>query len=223
MLSTGRLRLDTDLSSAVKDAHIVQEQVPENTALKQKLWFEIEKYASPTCLFWSSTSGIPSSTQSLHMSCGARLLVAHPINPPHVMPLIEIAPSAAADPAIVTRTVEFWKGLGKVPVVLKKEVTGFVANRLAYALFREAIYLVDEGVVDVEDIDRVMVNSMGMRWARAGPFKSYDAGGGDGGIERLMRNVGEMIQACWDDQGKVNMGEQWEEKIYRQTRAAYRK
>lgn len=201
----------------------MQEQVPENVALKQKLWGEIEKYASPTCLFWSSTSGIPSSTQSIHMSGRERLLVAHPINPPHVMPLIEIGPPPGADPAMVARTVAFWKALGKVPVVLKKEVTGFVANRLAFALFREAIHLVDEDVVDVQDIDRVMENSMGIRWARAGPFKSYEAGGGDAGIEGLMKNIGKMMQDCWNDQGKANMGEPWEEKVYEQTRMAYRK
>lgn len=157
------------------------------------------------------------------MMSPARLLVVHPINPPHVMPLIEIAPPAAADPAIVARTVAFWQALGKIPVVLEKEVTGFVAKRLAYALLREAIHLVDEGVVDVQDVDRVIENSMGMRWARAGPFKSYNSGGGEGGIEDLFKSISTTIQACWDDQGKVNMGGPWEDKVYSQTKAAYKK
>ena len=111
--------------------------------------------------------------------------------------------------------------MGKVPVLLKKETTGFVGNRLAFALLREAIHLVNEGVASVEDIDDVMTNSLGPRWAIAGPFKSYQAGGGEGGIEAFIKNVGGTIQACWDDSGKVNMGQGWEKDIYNQTSEAY--
>lgn len=150
-----------------------------------------------------------------------RLVVVHPYNPPHVMPLLEIVPSAATWPEVVTRTVAFWRGIGREPVVLRKECTGFVANRLAFALLREAIHLVQEGVASVADVDAVVQGSMGPRWAVAGPFKSYHAGGGRGGLRGFFENIGVTVQGCWDDAGRVEVGGGWEEEVFRQTEEAY--
>jgi 3-hydroxyacyl-CoA dehydrogenase len=137
------------------------------------------------------------------------------------MPLIEIVPSPSTSDFVISQTLEFWNNLGRTPIVLKKEVTGFVANRLAFALLREAIHLIKEGVVDVTELDRVVESSMGLRWAKAGPFKSYAAGGGEAGFEGLMQKIGATVQACWDDTGKINMGEGWEKEVFEQTEAAY--
>jgi len=205
----------------VRNSHIVQEQGPENVPFKQKLWPEIEKHAPPECLFWSSTSGIPASVQSVDMRSPSRLLVVHPYNPPHLMPLIEIVPSPITEARLVEETVEFWKKLGRQPVVLKKEVTGFVANRLAFALLREAVHLVNEGVVSAQELDEVVESSMGPRWAVTGPFKSYHMGGGAGGMRGLLKNIGGTIQACWDDAGMLKMGDGWEKTILQQTTEAY--
>ena len=108
-----------------------------------------------------------------------------------------------------------------MPLVLKKETTGFVANRLAFALLREAIYLVNEGVASVTEIDDLMTNSLGPRWAVAGVFKSYHAGGGPDGLEGFFRNIGDTVQACWNDAGQVNVGDGWEAEIFRQSSEAY--
>ena len=215
------LIVDNNLESAVSKASIIQEQGPESAAFKTALWPKVEQHCPPDALLWSSTSGISASTQSIDMKDRSRLIVAHPWNPPHVMPLIEVVPSPHTSPEVITRTMDFWKSIGKVPVLLQKESTGFVGNRLAFALLREAIHLVNEGVASVEDIDNVMENSLGPRWAISGPFKSYQAGGGKGGIEAFFHNIGGTVQACWNDAGKVNMGEGWEEKIYNQTGEAY--
>lgn len=215
------LIIDNDLESAVSKASIIQEQGPENAAFKIALWPNVEQHCPSDAILWSSTSGIPASVQSTDMKDRSRLIVAHPWNPPHVMPLIEVVPSPHTSPEVISRTVKFWKNMGKVPVFLQRETTGFVGNRLAFALLREAIHLVNEGVASVEDIDSVMENSLGPRWAIAGPFKSYQAGGGEGGIEAFFKNVGGTVQACWDDVGKVNMGEGWEENIYKQAKEAY--
>ena len=214
------LIIDGDLESAVSQADIIQEQGPENAAFKTALWPKVEEHCPPGALLWSSTSGIPASIQSTHMKDRSRLIVAHPWNPPLVMPLIEVVPSPYTSEKVISRTMKFWKGIGKVPV-FQQEITGFVGNRLAFALLREAIHLVNEGVASVEDIDKVMQNSLGPRWAISGPFKSYQAGGGDGGIEAFFKNIGGTVQACWDDAGKVNMGEGWEKSIYNQTNEAY--
>lgn len=215
------LRIAPDLGDAVYDADIVQEQGPENLAFKARIWKEVEECAPAAALFWSSTSGIPAARQSKEMRDPGRLVVVHPYNPPHVMPLLEVVPSPATRAEVVGRTVEFWRGIGREPVVLRKECTGFVANRLAFALLREAIHLVNEGVASVEDIDTVVQASMGPRWAVAGPFKSYHAGGGEGGLKAFFGNIGGTVQSCWDDAGKVNVGEDWEEEIFKQTQEAY--
>ena len=220
-VSVQRLLINDDLESAVRDADIVQEQGPENAEFKTALWPDVEKHCPPSALLWSSTSGIPASTQSVAMKDPSRLLVVHPYNPPHIMPLLEIVPSPATDPKVIERTLEYWKDKDRTPLVLKKETIGFVANRLAYALLREAIHLVQEGVASVKDIDDLMTGSMGPRWAVAGIFKSYHAGGGAGGLEGFFKNIGGTVQACWDDIGNVNVGEGWEEGIFRQTKEAY--
>lgn len=215
------LIFDNDLESAVSKANIIQEQGPENAAFKTVLWPKVEQHCPPDALLWSSTSGISTSIQSTGMKDRSRLIVAHPWNPPHVMPLIEVVPSPHTSPKVISQTMGFWKSMGKVPVLLQRETTGFVGNRLAFALLREAIHLVNEGVASVEDIDSVIQNSLGPRWAVSGPFKSYQAGGGEGGIEAFFKNIGGTVQACWDDAGKVNMGEGWEKNVYNQTNEAY--
>jgi len=132
------------------------------------------------------------------------------------MPLLEVVPSPETASSIILRTEAFWKARGREPVVVHKEMTGFVANRLAFALLREAIHLVKEGVVSVEDVDRIVTSSMGPRWAVWGPFKSYRAGGGSGGLEAFFKNIGGTAQECWNDAGRENVGEGWEREVFRQ-------
>jgi len=209
------------LAEAVSDASIVEEQGPENLAFKAKIWPEIEKLAPATALFWSSTSGIPASAQSKDMKNPSRLLVVHPYNPPHIMSLLEVVPSPSTSQHVIDRTLQYWKALGRAPVVIKQECTGFVANRLAFVLLREAIHLVKEGIVTVEELDEIVESSMGPRWAVAGPFKSYHAGGGEGGLEAFFANIGGTVQQCWDASGRPNVGDGWEEDVFRQTKDAY--
>ncbi|KAH7410262.1 hypothetical protein DE146DRAFT_603910 [Phaeosphaeria sp. MPI-PUGE-AT-0046c] len=220
-LDISTIKLASTLQEAVTNADIVQESGPENLSIKQELWKKIEEHVSPDALLWSSTSGIPASQQAEYMQDKTRLLVVHPYNPPHIMPLLELVPSPQTSDQVITRTQKFWRERGRVPIHIKKETTGFVANRLAFALLREAIHLVDEGVVSVEELDQIVQSSMGPRWAVAGPFKSYHAGGGPGGLEGFFTNIGGTVQACWDDAGKVNVGDGWEEKVFKQAKETY--
>lgn len=219
--SVRQVKLTSSLPVAVKDADIVQESGPENLMFKTSLWAEVEKHAPTAALLWTSTSGIPASKQVASMNDKTRLLVVHPFNPPHILPLLEIVPSPETSQAVITRTLSFWRARGREPVLLSREVTGFVAGRLAWALLREAIHLVNDGVVTVPQLDRIMETSMGPRWAYAGPFKSFHAGGGPGGLEALFRNVGGTVQACWDEGGRVHVGDGWEDKVFGQAKEAY--
>ncbi|KAK4545047.1 hypothetical protein LTR36_003598 [Oleoguttula mirabilis] len=222
-----RLSFSSKLEDAVKDAAIIQEQGPENPAFKIDIWPQIERHAPKDALLWSSTSGIPASQQSRDMQDKSRLVIVHPFNPPHIMPVLEVVPSPETSQVVVDRTMEYWRKHDRSPVVLQKECTGFVANRLAFALYREACSLVTQGVVSVEDLDEIVQTSMGPRWTVAGPFKSYHAGGGEGGLKSFMDKIGGTVQGCWDAseedirKGNISVGGGWEAHICRQTDAAY--
>lgn len=183
---------------------------------KKQLWANVEEHAPTEAIFWTSTSGIPASMQNVLLKDKSRLLVVHPFNPPHILPLLEVVPSPDTSSSAVEKTIDFWKRqMGREPIVLKKEIPRFFAGRLAWILLQEAVYLINEGIVDVEQVDLALQNSMAIRWAYAGPFKSFHAGGGPGGLAALFKNVGDTIQACWNDAGRVQFGDGsgWERKL----------
>ncbi|KAJ5793744.1 hypothetical protein N7457_000343 [Penicillium paradoxum] len=239
LLRTSRLKLAKSLAEAVENATIVQEQSPEVTASKQALWKEVASLTGPNTHLWSSSSGIPASAQAA--GCEAadrvaeRLVIAHPFNPPHIMPLVEIVPG----PETSAERVEFVKsyfggipgpGAGEGdaaghyrPITLHKEIPGFVGNRLAFALLREACYLVGEGVVSARDLDSLVTASLGPRWAGSGVFESYHAGGGEGGIGAFLQKLAPTIQNVWGELGQVDIeGEQaWKDLVVKQTEDAY--
>lgn len=221
-----RLTFATTVKSAVENATIIQEQGPESAEWKQSTWQTIEAEAPRTALLWSSTSGIPASVQSKLMKDKSRLVVVHPYNPPHIMPLLEIVPSPSTSPVVLNRTKAYWKAMDRTAVVLKKECTGFVANRLAFALLKEACGLVNEGVIGVKELDDVITSSMGPRWAVQGVFKSYHAGGGEGGLKAFMEKIGGTVRECWEEGERVKVGpggreDGWEEKVCEGAEEAY--
>jgi 3-hydroxyacyl-CoA dehydrogenase len=222
-----RLSFADTLETAVKEADIVQEQGPENAEFKVNIWHEIEEHAPQHALFWSSTSGIPASEQNQKMRDKCRLVVVHPYNPPHIMPLLEVVRGPDTSEEVLAQTLEYWRALGRTPVLIQRECRGFVANRLAFALFREACSLVSQGVIGVEDLDEVVRTSMGPRWAVAGPFKAYHAGGGDGGLTSFMDKIGGTVQQCWDAsdegvrEGDIRVGGHWQEEVCRQAQEVY--
>ncbi|KIW13166.1 hypothetical protein PV08_08353 [Exophiala spinifera] len=228
LLSSKRLVMHSSLASAVQEATIIQEQGPEHLPFKQSTWSEVIKHAPPTAHLWSSTSGIPASQQLSHLAAGdaakRKLLVVHPFNPPHIMPLLELVPS----PDTAERELGFARdyfaslGSGHRPITIHKESAGFVANRLAFILFREACHLVSEGVASAEEVDEIVRASLGPRWAVAGPFKMYAFGGGKRGMAGFLDNIGEAIDGVWNDAGAITMGEEgWKKTVVRQTDEAY--
>lgn len=228
---TGRLKICSSVEEACRNATIVQEQGPENLPFKRSIWAQVEKLVSDTTHFWSSTSGIPASQQVEDMNDQTRLLVVHPFNPPHVMPLIEIVPSPTTKSTEVDFAKQYFTDMasGHQPIVLKKEITGFVGNRLAFALLREACSLVDRDVISAQDLDLLVEASIGPRWAVQGPFKSYNMGGGAGGLAGFLKNLSGTIQGVWDSSEPVSFadplgerdGDSWEGKIIAQVAGAY--
>ncbi len=200
-----RVAVSASLEEAVTGADVVQENGPERLELKQELFARIEKACPPGALLLSSTSGLMPSDLGASMVDPGRVVVGHPFNPPHVVPLVEVVPGARTTADTVAAAADFYLSLGKAPVVLRKEIGGFVANRLQSAVFREAVHLVLSGVVTPEELDRVVTESVGVRWATAGPFESYHLGGGPGGIRHLLAHLGPGMVKRWADLGRPEL------------------
>ncbi len=172
----------TDLRGAVEGACLVQESVTDDLATKRLVFAEISRFAPETALIATSTSGLSITAIQQDAHLPARTLAAHPYNPPHLIPLVELAPGARTAPETLEAAREFYQGVGKEPVVLGRDVPGYIANRMSAALWREAIELVRRGVATVEDVDRAVSLGPGLRWAVMGPHLIYHLGGGVAGI-----------------------------------------
>ena len=212
---------DPALSHAVVSADIIQENGPEKKDFKQNTWAEVEKHCKPEALMLSSSSGIPASEQSLLMRQPDRLVIGHPFTPPHILPLVEVVPGSAKNEDTLKKVIAFYEGLGKTVVVLHKEITSFVGNRLQSALFREAVYLVREGVVTVDELDRVVMASLGIRWAVAGPFKSFHLGGGPGGLQHFLDTLGASMERLWPHLGTASFDDPTKRLLMEQANASF--
>ncbi|MBN1319984.1 MAG: hypothetical protein JXA87_03995 [Thermoleophilia bacterium] len=170
------------LEEAVAGVFLVQECVPDDVVLKRAVFADATRAAPDDALIATSSSGlsITSIQQASHLP--GRTLAAHPYNPPHLIPLVELAPGRSTDPANLERARDFYLAVGKEPVIVNGDVPGYVANRMSAALWREAIELVRSGVATVEDVDKAISSGPGLRWAVMGPHLIYHLGGGQAGI-----------------------------------------
>lgn len=216
-----KLRFEADLARAVSGADLVQENGPERVEFKQDLWARIEPHVPAHALLLSSSSAKTATEQSTRMKNPGRLLIGHPFNPPHLIPLVEVVPGERTEPRAVADAVAFYKALGKVPRVLRKEIQGFVANRLQRAIFRECCHLVLEGVVTVDELDDVVTSSIGLRWAADGPFRSFHLGGGPGGFVSFFRQFAPGMEAAWKSQAAVTLDAKSQQTIIDQAQASF--
>jgi len=200
----GNIAFSTDLGATLDGVDFVQENGPESEAVKRQLLAEIDRLAPKHAIIASSTSALLRSAIVADCIRPERIIVAHPFNPPHLVPLVEIVGTEAA---IVARASAFYRSLGRRPVVLNREMPGHLANRLASALYREAVYLVEQGVASVAEIDAALCNGPGLRWALMGPHMTYHLGGGDGGIAGYLKHLGPSQLKRWEALGNPGLGE----------------
>ena len=195
--AVARLSSTTSLEEALSGADYVIESVFESLEVKCPLYAEMDRIAPADVVLASSTSGFMMSDIAKDMELHPeRAIVAHPWNPVHLVPLVELSPGKKTSQGTVDLTYRIMEDIGRVPVVLKKEVLGFIANRLSAVLWREALNLVDQGVASVEEVDKAVRAGPGIRWAIMGPYLTYHLGGGKGGIEYIMRHIG-VKKAEW--------------------------
>jgi 3-hydroxyacyl-CoA dehydrogenase len=200
--SQSRLTFTPDLPTAVAGADLIQENGPERIDFKKKLYGQLDELLPPDVIIASSSSGLTmSEIQSGAASHPERCVIAHPFNPPHLIPLVEIVGGAETSEATIRRAAEFYTSIGQRTVRLNKEMPGHVANRLQAALAREVYHLVSEGVVSAADVDTALCWGPGLRWGVMGNMMLNHLGGGPGGIEHFFQQFSGPMTAWWKTLG----------------------
>jgi 3-hydroxyacyl-CoA dehydrogenase len=187
--SRDRLSFTKDMKQALAKADLVQENGPERPDFKIKLFAEMDEATPVDSLIASSSSGITPSVMQSACKHPERILVGHPFNPPHIIPLVEVVGGAKTAPEAVEQAMRFYTSIGKKSIHLKKELPGHVANRLQAALYREILYLIQQGVLSVEDTDTAVCYGPGVRWGVMGQNLQWHLGGGAGGIKHFMEHL----------------------------------
>jgi carnitine 3-dehydrogenase len=204
--SPERLAFTSDVAAAVADADFVQENGPEREDVKHEVFAVLDTAARPDVVLASSSSGLLPSV--IARGCPRhpeRVVIGHPFNPPHLIPLVEVVPGEKTSEQAVEAALAFYTAVGKKPIRLRQELPGHVANRLQAALWQEAYSLVERGVATVADIDTAISHGPGLRWAVLGPFANQHLSGGPGGIAHVLEHLGPPTEAWWRDLGQVTL------------------
>jgi len=186
------------LAEAVRDADYVQENTSERLDVKREVYRQLDEAAPAHCILASSTSTIQTSRFSEGLKGKHRCIVAHPVNPPHVVPIVEISPAPWTSPDVVARTRALHDKVGQVAIIVKKEVEGFILNRLQAALLLESWRLVKEDYVSVEDLDKCIKDGLGLRWSFMGPFETIDLNA-PGGVSDYAARYGQVLYGMMKD------------------------
>ncbi|MCB8876284.1 carnitine 3-dehydrogenase [Acidisoma silvae] len=193
----GNLHFAVSLQEAVRHADLIQESAPEVESIKQTILAEIDRFAKPDALICSSTSGLLPTQITARMTHPERFTVAHPFNPVYLLPLVELCGGEKTSVETIARAKAFYAGIGMHPLHVRKEIDGFIADRLLEALWREALWLVHDGVATVEEVDDAIRFGAGMRWAFMGTFQVYRLAGGEAGMRHFMAQFGPTLKLPW--------------------------
>lgn len=193
----GRLTSAPKLAGAVRDAEVVQECGPEDLDTKVALYAEIDAHVQADVVLLSSTSGFAMSDIQVRCRHPERTVVGHPFNPPYLIPLVEVVGGQRTSPEAVDWATEFYAATGKQVLKLRRELPGFIANRVQEALWREALHMVATGEATVEEIDAAMIHGPGLRWAVMGPCLTFHLAGGEGGIAHMLDHFGPALLEPW--------------------------
>src|SRR6201996_9651779 len=199
--SREHLQFTSDMKKALADADFVQENGPERQEFKVKLFADMDGATPQESIIASSSSGLTMSVMQSACQHPERCVTSHPFNPPHVIPLVEVVAGAKTSSQTVEQAISFYASIGKKPIHVRKEVVGHVANRLQAALYREVVYLIEQGVLDVSDSDTAVCWGPGLRWGVMGPNLLFHLGGGEGGIQHFMEHLAGPMATWWKDLG----------------------
>jgi 3-hydroxyacyl-CoA dehydrogenase len=203
--STGRLTFKSDLAKALNGVDLVQENGPEREAFKIKLYADMDAIAPPEVILASSSSGLTMSRIQSECKHPERCVIGHPFTPPHLIPLVEVVGGSKTSMETVQRALRFYTEMGRHPIHIRKEVKGHVGNRLQAALYREIVYLIEQDVVSVADVDAAVNLGPGLRWALMGPNLLFNLGGGAGGMNHFFEQFTAPMTAWWADLGNPDL------------------
>jgi 3-hydroxyacyl-CoA dehydrogenase len=201
--SREHLQFTTDMKKALSNADLVQENGPERQDFKIKLFADMGAATPEDSIIASSSSGLTMSVMQSACKHPERCVIGHPFNPPHMVPLVEVVAGAKTSQETVERAISFYTSIGKKAIHVRKEVVGHVANRLQAALYREVVYLIEQGVLDVADSDAAVCWGPGLRWGLMGPNLLFHLAGGEGGIQHFMEHLSGPVATWWKDLGTI--------------------
>ena len=187
--SRDRLSFNANMKEALANADFVQENAPERPEFKIKLFADMDEVTPVDSIIASSSSGITPSVMQTNCKHPERVLIGHPFNPPHIIPLVEVVGGTKTSPEAIQQAIAFYASIGKKPILLHKELPGHVGNRLQAALYREVMYLIEQGVLSVADADDAVSYGPGLRWGVMGPSLQWHLGGGQGGIKHFTEHL----------------------------------
>jgi carnitine 3-dehydrogenase len=203
--SRERLHFAATLEDAVSGADFVQENGPERIDIKRDTFRRLDAATDPDIVLATSSSGLTPSAIQTACAHPERVLVGHPFNPPHLIPLVEIVGGEATSEVAIATATDFYRAIGKHPIRIRKELVGHVANRLQAALWREAFNLVEIGAVSVAEVDAAIAHGPGLRWALMGPCLLNHLSGGAGGMAHTLDHLGPLMEAMWADLGQTRI------------------
>lgn len=208
-----RLTFTSNMNEALSNADLVQENAPERPDFKIKLFAEMDNITPPDSLIASSSSGITMSVIQSDCKHPERCVIGHPFNPPHIIPLVEVVGGNKTSPEAIQHAIAFYASIGKKPIHLRKELPGHAANRLQAALYREVVYLIEQGMLSVEDADAAVSWGPGLRWGVMGPNLLWHIGGGEGGIQHFMEHLMDPLAVMMKNLGNPQVTNELKQTI----------
>ena len=197
LLKPGELKFFKSIESAVKNVEFIQESVPEKLELKCAILNEIEKYSLKNALICSSTSGIKPSSLQIEMEHPERLMVGHPFNPVYLLPLVEIVPGKKTAKKNILKANKFYTKIGMKTLILKKELPGYLSDRLQESMWRESLHIINEGFASTKDLDDAIIYGPGLRWSLMGTFLTFHLAGGEMGMKHMLEQFGPALKLPW--------------------------
>ena len=196
-ISTKKLYFKKTIRDAVKDVDLIQENVPENEKIKKKIVKEISKWSKPNAIIASSSSGLlPSRIQSACKN-PARFIIAHPFNPVYLLPLVEIVKGEKTKIDFLKKSEIFYRSLGMIPLIVKKEVEGYLSDRLQESMWRESLHIINENIASTDDLDKAIIHGPGLRWSLMGTFLTFHLAGGKKGMRHMLNQFGPSLKLPW--------------------------
>ncbi len=195
--NSGKLRFTSDLEDLAANSDFIQESAPESIELKQALHQDIDRYADPGVIIASSSSGLLPSEIQIQANHPERILVGHPFNPVYILPLVEVVCGKNTAPENAQISANFYRSVGMYPLIVKKEVDGYISDRLQEAVWREALHIISDDIASTKDVDDAIVYGPGLRWAIMGVCLTFHLAGGEDGMKHMLEQFGPALQLPW--------------------------